>query len=124
MRLLLESGADIAETDFDGRTVLHKAADNGYEALAQLLLELGADVTRKDDSGCIALDLAAYNGHEAVVWLLLESGADVMLQRRVTVEGLCYTRQRAAGTRESCGCCLKMEWISQRRLWMDRQRYT
>jgi ankyrin repeat protein len=57
--------------------VLHVAAMNGHQAIAQLLLEQCADISTTDDDGWTALDLAAQNGHEAVVELLLEQGTDI-----------------------------------------------
>ncbi len=62
----------------NGITSLHKAAENGSDALVQLLLEQSADTEAAEpEEGMTPLHSAAKNGHEGVVRLLLEHGAKV-----------------------------------------------
>ena len=70
MWLLLEKGADVEVKDKIEITALHRAAQNGHEAVIRLLLEEGADVGVKDFRGMTALDWAIRNQQEAVVQLL------------------------------------------------------
>ena len=66
---------DLESKDKTGRTVLSRAAGNGYEAMVNLLLEKGAKLDSKDKGGRTPLSHAAGSGHKAVVNLLLEKGA-------------------------------------------------
>ena len=70
---------DVNAKDNDGKSVLHRAAVNGREAVVRLLLEAKTDVDAKTTySGWTALYKAAESGHEAVVRLLLEHKAGYM----------------------------------------------
>jgi ankyrin repeat protein len=108
VQLLLEKGANSNAKSNVGWTVLHQAAGRGHEAVVQLLLEKGADANAMDDDGRTALQLAADNTHEAVVQLLLKKGATKSndgwtvptLVQKETMDGLCYTRQQAVGTKQ------------------------
>jgi ankyrin repeat protein len=60
----------------DGRTVLHLAAERGFEGVVLWLLGRKADPNVADNFGWTALHLAAEGGHEGVVRLLLDRGAD------------------------------------------------
>ena len=53
-----------------GQTALHRAAINGYLAIATRLLEGGADLTLRAKDGQTALDWARSQGHSEVVALL------------------------------------------------------
>ncbi|KAK6543508.1 hypothetical protein TWF694_000254 [Orbilia ellipsospora] len=75
---LLEMGADIEAQDWQGRTALIWAAENGYEATTKFLVDKGADTEVKDRYFDRApLSWAAENGHEAVVRCLVESGSNM-----------------------------------------------
>jgi ankyrin repeat protein len=69
-------GHEAVDTGFC-RTPLHKAAENGHEAVVRLLLERKADVNAKDNDGWTSLSWAADNGHETAVKLILKKVADV-----------------------------------------------
>jgi len=73
---LIDSGANVNETDIDGATPLHWAAYADELEAARLLVAAGADVTIATRYGVTALYLAAVNGNTAMIDLLLEAGAD------------------------------------------------
>ncbi len=79
VRALIQSGADVNESQGDGMTALHWAAENGDAALAKLLLKAGARVDVVTRLGSYTpLHLASRNGHGDVVVALLDAGADAM----------------------------------------------
>jgi ankyrin repeat protein len=55
VRLVLEKGAQIEETDKGGDTALHCAVDWGHAAVVQLLLEKGAHLEAKNAVGWTAI---------------------------------------------------------------------
>lgn len=57
---LISEGADINETDDQGRTALMHAGRNGKSETVEVLLKMGADINRKDQLGYTALFLAMY----------------------------------------------------------------
>jgi ankyrin repeat protein len=74
VKLLLDNGADMEETDKDGNTTLLIAVLNGHEAIVKLLLDNGADVKAVTKAGRSALYCAAYFGYAKVVEILLNTG--------------------------------------------------
>jgi len=42
VKLLLENGADVKARDFEGRTALKLAEDNGHKEVVEMLKEYGA----------------------------------------------------------------------------------
>jgi ankyrin repeat protein len=52
VQLLLKHMADVDTKDNDERTMLHREAENGHEAVVQLLLTHMVDVDTKDNDGC------------------------------------------------------------------------
>lgn len=57
-RVLVECGADVSETDFDGNTALHIAARQGSVSLCLALLEAGADRHGFNNEGLNPLHVA------------------------------------------------------------------
>ena len=80
IRILLDSGAEIAAKYATGKTALHQAAARGPTDLVLLLLE-GLDIVAESDIGYAALCLGANFGHKNVVGLLLEKGSNILLER-------------------------------------------
>jgi len=81
---LLETGADLEESDRFGNTALMAAASNGHLQVVQRLIRVGANVAAScqvssggRDGGDTALHCAALFGHPLVVQALLKAGADV-----------------------------------------------
>jgi ankyrin repeat protein len=58
--LVVERKADIHAKDNDGRTALHRTAENELEVVVRLLLEHKADVYAKDNHGLTALPRSGY----------------------------------------------------------------
>ncbi|KAL2841769.1 ankyrin repeat-containing domain protein [Aspergillus pseudodeflectus] len=78
IELLLCAGADIRRIDYDGKTILHRAAaGKANRGTVELLLQNGAAVGIKslDLSGGTPLHAAAGAGNETVALFLLENGA-------------------------------------------------
>ena len=73
---LLNSGADLTETDAYGRTALHYAARNEDASVIDLLLRYGADPRAADFLGLTPLHVAARNQNHLVVETLVRFGAD------------------------------------------------
>ena len=67
----------VNKRDGSSTTALHRAAENGHEAVVRLLLEKGADVKAKNKDGRTTLHETVIRGHDKVVRLLLEKGADI-----------------------------------------------
>eukprot|EP01036_Dinobryon_divergens_P035212 gene35212-45603_t len=59
-----------------GKTKLHVAAFNGYNAIVLMLLKNGANPNAKDNDGMTPLHKAAWEGHADTVQHLLANGAD------------------------------------------------
>jgi len=91
IQTLVDYGANVNVTDFQGRTPLHLAVSALEEChsfdecrfcfdMVRFLIERGAVVTVADENGSSPLHLAAELGNEDVVSLLMENGACVDAQ--------------------------------------------
>jgi ankyrin repeat protein len=88
VRTCLEGSIDIRAADSLGRTVLHKVALNGNEAMAKLLLDKGADVSITDTKGFTSLHLAAIKGWYDLTVLFLDHGANVSAYTRYEFDAI------------------------------------
>ncbi|KAF3230042.1 hypothetical protein TWF192_007105 [Orbilia oligospora] len=77
VRLLIDMGADLDDTDDCRRTGLFFAAINGYLSIVKTLVEAGADLEASDDDGDTPLAASVLRGHHDVVEFLLERGAHI-----------------------------------------------
>ena len=77
VRLLLDSGVDVAAKDGSEGTALHSAARGGRERVTRILLAAKADVVATDCFQSTPLHLATMCGHAGVVAILLAAGAVV-----------------------------------------------
>jgi hypothetical protein len=66
----INNGSNVNETDDDGITPLHAAAEDGNIEIVQFLLNLGADKSIVDKNGILPIDLAKEKGHKIIVDLL------------------------------------------------------
>ncbi|WP_341807962.1 ankyrin repeat domain-containing protein [Wolbachia endosymbiont (group E) of Neria commutata] len=93
---LIEKGADVDQQDGIGRTLLHKAAENGNLDIVKFLVEKGAklDVLDKwnDTPLHVAANVKANKGHLEVVSYLIKEGTDVNLTHNYTPIHLAITR--------------------------------
>jgi ankyrin repeat protein len=58
LKVGLEAGLDLAQTNTRGETALHGAANRGADAIVQFLVERGADLNAKTKQGFTPLDIA------------------------------------------------------------------
>lgn len=72
VRLVLERGANIHDTDDVHMTALHLAASGGHQEVVAFLLTKGAQAATRDNSGQTPLITASGIGHLGVVRLLLQ----------------------------------------------------
>jgi ankyrin repeat protein len=66
----INNGSNLNETDEDGITPLHVAAEHGYIEIVQLLINFGADKNLRDKNGILPIELAKKNSHQVIVELL------------------------------------------------------
>ncbi|VUC31161.1 unnamed protein product [Clonostachys rosea] len=76
VEILLDNGAKVDNTDRNGYTSLHIAAENGYWQLVEMLVTKGGASVDEKVFGLTALLLAAKIWERRIVRFLLESGAD------------------------------------------------
>jgi ankyrin repeat protein len=74
---MLAAEPDLIFRKVRGRTVLHRAADDGYIDAIKFLLGNKVDIDTRDDMGETPLHLAAHRGYEDVAKFLLDNGAAV-----------------------------------------------
>jgi ankyrin repeat protein len=80
LKALLQQGSDIHMLGFRNNTLLHTAAENGYEAMVLFLLQQGIPVNARNACDETPLYLAVLNKHKGVVKILMEHGADDAVQ--------------------------------------------
>ena len=78
IRLLLDSGANVEQTDANGWTALLAACDRPYECIIELLLERGANAAATDNKGWSAVHyLTVRQGDMALFERIVAAGANV-----------------------------------------------
>ncbi|CAI8051487.1 E3 ubiquitin-protein ligase MIB2 [Geodia barretti] len=75
---MLQKWPNQVNTNYNGRTLLHIAAAEGWTNCVRVLLEHGADIRKRNEKGNTPLRIAAsVNRHQVVELLLLQEGCDV-----------------------------------------------
>ena len=76
VQFMLEKGAELENSSFDGFNPLHYAAFEGQSDIAKLLIGKGAHIEAKSGAhNYTPLHLASINGHDKVAEMLLNMGA-------------------------------------------------
>ncbi len=75
-RLVSAGDVNAMRDDLGGRTLLHVAANHGYEDIVGMLIGWGAEINARAHGGITPLHFAAAGGHTGVIRLLLQAGAD------------------------------------------------
>jgi ankyrin repeat protein len=91
VKTLVEAGADIEASAYDGFRPLHVAALHGHVEVVTTLVELGADIVARIYSGETPLQLSIQQGHHQVARGLRE------LERAAHQKGGCGQEAHAAG---------------------------
>jgi ankyrin repeat protein len=71
LKLLVEKGACLEETDNCGRTAVHIEVENGHTEGLKFLIEKGADHQVADGNGVTTIQKAGSKGHMEI-WKLLK----------------------------------------------------
>ncbi|EAY20433.1 ankyrin repeat protein, putative [Trichomonas vaginalis G3] len=87
----LSVGANINETDEEGRTALHYAVRNNYEETTKFLISHGANINEKDSFGNTVLLYAAEFQYKEIAELLILNGANIKEKNRYGQSALCFT---------------------------------
>ncbi len=72
---MIKYGLNIKSSEFDGRTLLHRAVSLGYPEIVKVLLEKGADINARTSDGRTPADYAKKYGHEEITEMLGDYGA-------------------------------------------------
>eukprot|EP01087_Luapelamoeba_hula_P001573 TRINITY_DN1128_c1_g1_i1.p1 TRINITY_DN1128_c1_g1~~TRINITY_DN1128_c1_g1_i1.p1 ORF type:complete len:733 (-),score=148.10 TRINITY_DN1128_c1_g1_i1:54-2252(-) len=76
-------GVDINAADYDGRTALHLAAEEGKEDCVRFLIERGAEINALDKRQSTPLRGAIVNHHENIARLLRQYDAHLSVEERM-----------------------------------------
>lgn len=127
VQLLLEIvKVDPDSRDYEGRTPLFWAAENGNEATSRLLLGTGrVRVGTEDSEGHTPLFLATKNGHEAVTQLLIdvdsssdEEEAMVKVKRKIIMTRKVLMKRKVPMKRK---ILMKRTFMTKREIPMKRK---
>lgn len=94
VNFLLDSGAHVPVTGYEGTSLTQHAADNGLVQLFRSLADRGADLTIRNEDGGSLLHSASRGGSLELVRELLGRGLDVNAQDRYGRTPLHYAAER------------------------------
>jgi ankyrin repeat protein len=80
MKMLLDRGAKMSGSDFEGYSLLTRTLSNGNRELLQALLEKGVDVNARDERDRVPVLLAATSGSSDTLKLLLDKNPDLKVR--------------------------------------------
>ena len=86
----LDADANVNQTNENGQTPLHLAAQKGYKEVAGMLIGSNANVEAKDKEGRTPLHLAAMAGEADMVDYLTDKGASLSSQDNTGQSALHY----------------------------------
>lgn len=114
-QLLLDHGAKLEATDWQGATPLHAAARNGHETMIRLLAERGADIHARDRNGFGARYWAKWGGH-------VEAGRTLSALRQDKAKSKTHEGAQHDGGWSSAGSTKRHDWVpSLRAHKLDRK---
>src|SRR5574343_1813404 len=74
---LLKDKEDIDTKDYHGKSLIHRAAINGYYEICELLVNMGANINELDDDGNTALHSACISDNPDIIKLFLAKGMSI-----------------------------------------------
>ena len=74
---LINAGADVNASDYDGNTILMRAIKNEWIECALLLVQAGADVNLQNRYHTSAIEVASQQEDVESLRMLIEAGADM-----------------------------------------------
>ena len=74
LKQLIQNGADVNATDYNGKTALMRAAEAGRTQNVEILIDAGADIHAKDNKEWTALMYAEWDDHTDIIKLLKAAG--------------------------------------------------
>ena len=97
VKILLKNGAVVDAENYFGETALHKAAENGHLAEAQILINHGSNINKVSDwSSSTPLHMSCSKGHNSLVELLISHGANINVQDETNSTPLDLTSKDSA----------------------------
>jgi len=75
IKLLIEKGANINDTDKYDNTILHKACKENNVELIKFLIKKGANINCKNEDDDTSLHIVCENNNEELIKLLIDNGA-------------------------------------------------
>ena len=93
VKLLVEKGARLNDTDSLGNTALIEAAKMGYLDIVRFMLQQGANPNAKTNENWTALMFASHEGHVKVLEALLKYGANSDSQNKFGMSPVMYASQ-------------------------------
>jgi ankyrin repeat protein len=100
LKELLSSGnLQVNKTRWSGFSLLHRAAEVGFNDACQLLVELGANINGRSSKGWYTpLHIACGNGHFDTALLLIDLGADPWMKSKYKEDPYDFASKRGFRT--------------------------
>ena len=123
VHVLIDAGAGIDKTNYDGRSPLHCACASGALDIVKILVRAGAGVRVTDNDGDTCLTLASYFGHtETVRYLVGLPEVDVNHRDTVNCTALHYAVEEnytdVAQVLIDAGADIEIQYLSSKMLYV------